>query len=98
MVQPQANPRCCDSHPWHRSGRTSSAVFLAELTPHGTKLLVFTYDGRDVQAGYHVTEVKDGRFASIDCGAVPESWRETVIQLWDIPAEPGRAPMSVENL
>jgi hypothetical protein len=42
-----------------------------------------------------VTEVKAGSFASLDCGAQPEAWHETVIQLWDIPAEPGRAPMNV---
>jgi hypothetical protein len=54
------------------------------LAPHADKALVFDYDGRDIQPGYHVTEVKAGAFASLDCGANPESWRETVIQLWDI--------------
>jgi hypothetical protein len=94
-MQTQANPDSLDSHPWHRAGRASTAKLLAELVPHAGKALVFNYEGRDVQAGYHVTEVKDGRFASLDCGAAPETWRETVIQLWDIPAEPGRVPMSV---
>jgi hypothetical protein len=68
---------------------------MRQLAPHSAKPLVFAYDGRDIQPGYHVTEVKAGQFASIDCGAMPESWHETVIQLWDIPAEPGREPMSV---
>jgi hypothetical protein len=94
-MQPQANLPVGDSHPWHRTGRASTADLLAELAPHAGKALVFSYDGRETQAGYHITEVKDGRFASIDCGAAPESWRETVIQLWDIPAEPGYPPMSV---
>jgi hypothetical protein len=94
-MQPQANPNSSDSHPWHRLGRLSTADLLTQLVPHAAKPLVFAYGGRDVQAGYHVTEVKAGRFASIDCGAAPEAWHETVIQLWDIPAEPGRAPMSV---
>jgi len=94
-MQPQANRHSSDTHPWHRLGRLSTADLLAQLAPHGAKALVFAYDGHDVQAGYHVTEVKAGRFASIDCGAMPETWHETVIQLWDIPAEPGRAPMTV---
>ena len=94
-MQPQANPGSSDSHPWHRLGQVSTADLLTRLAPHVAKALTFAYDGRDVQAGYHVTEVKAARFASIDCGAAPETWHETVIQLWDIPAEPGGAPMSV---
>lgn len=35
--------------------------------------LVFSYDGRDVQPGYHVTEVKAGQFAALDCGGNPET-------------------------
>jgi hypothetical protein len=46
--------------------------------------LIFEYEGRDIRAGYHVTEVKAGQFSSLDCGKNPESWRETVIQLWDV--------------
>lgn len=68
--------------------------FLAALSPHREKALVFSYEGRDVQAGYHVTEVKSGVFSALDCGANPESWQETFIQLWDIPEE-GRTHMGV---
>lgn len=46
--------------------------------------LVFSYDGRDVQPGYHVTEVKAGQFAALDCGGNPESWTEIFVQLWDV--------------
>lgn len=46
--------------------------------------LVFEYDGRTIQTGYHVTEVKAGQFAALDCGANPESWTEIFIQLWDV--------------
>lgn len=35
--------------------------------------LVFSYDGRPVRPGYHVTEVKAGQFAALDCGANPEA-------------------------
>ena len=55
----------------------STAGLLAALDPHAGKALVFSYDGRDVLSGYHVTEVKAGRFASLDCGANPEAWAET---------------------
>ncbi|MFN0193348.1 MAG: DUF6428 family protein [Aestuariivirga sp.] len=57
---------------------------LEWLAPHKDRPLVFSYDGQAVKAGYHVTEVKAGRFEAIDCGANPESWTELFIQLWDV--------------
>lgn len=57
---------------------------LGFLAAHKEKALVFFYDGKPVQAGYHVTEVKAGRFDALDCGANPESWTEMFIQLWDV--------------
>jgi hypothetical protein len=71
----------------------STRTLLATLADHAAKRLVFTYDGREVLSGYHVTEVKDGHFEALDCGANPEAWRETFIQLWDVPAEDGLAHM-----
>ncbi|AGS22327.1 DUF6428 family protein [Rhizobium etli] len=46
--------------------------------------LIFHYDGRPVNPGYHITEVKAGQFSALDCGANPEAWTEIFIQLWDI--------------
>jgi len=46
--------------------------------------LIFSYEGRPVRAGYHVTEVKAGQFLALDCGANPEAWSEIFVQLWDI--------------
>jgi hypothetical protein len=73
------------------SAPSGGAYTLGELrvalAPHTALPLVFEYGGRAVQPGYHVTEVKSGSFASLDCGAKPESWRETVIQLWDVPED-----------
>jgi hypothetical protein len=94
-MQLQANPPIADTHPWHRPGMASAADLTGQLAPHAGKRLLFSHAGRDIQAGYHVTEVKAGRFASIDCGKMPETWNETIIQLWDIPAEPGYPPMTV---
>lgn len=55
--------------------------------------LVFTYEGREIKGGYHVTEVKAGQFSALDCGANPEAWSEIFVQLWDID-EDGRSHMS----
>jgi len=77
------------------SGDAALSRLLDALADHGNKALVFVYDGREVLPGYHVTEVKSGRFDALDCGANPESWRETFIQLWDVPAEAGRTFMPV---
>ena len=45
---------------------------LSVLASHKDKSLVFFYGGKTVQPGYHVTEVKAGQFAALDCGANPE--------------------------
>jgi hypothetical protein len=74
-------------------GEISTAALLEALAGHAGKPLLFSHGGRDVQPGYHVTEVKSGRFDALDCGGNPESWRETFIQLWDIPPEPGQDVM-----
>ena len=68
---------------------------MGALAAHSGKPLIFSYAGHDVLPGYHA-EVKSGRFDALDCGANPESWEETFIQLWDIPPEaPGRSFMTV---
>jgi len=78
-----------------KDGELSAASLLASLEAHRQKTLVFHYDGRDIQAGYHVTEVKTGIFQALDCGANYETWPETFIQLWDIPQEEDRPFMPV---
>lgn len=75
-------------------GEVSAGTFLERLRDHGGKALIFSYGGREIAAGYHVTEVKAAQFGSLDCGANPETWRETIIQLWDVD-EPGRTHMPV---
>ncbi|MEY9586300.1 hypothetical protein ABIA25_006477 [Sinorhizobium fredii] len=55
--------------------------------------LVFSYDGRTIKPGCHVTEVKAGQFSGLDCGANPEDWSEIFVQLWDI-AEGDRTHMT----
>jgi len=77
------------------AGELSTGTLLHALAPHATRPLVFTYDGHDVLPGYHVTEIKAGRFEALDCGANPETWSETFIQIWDVPPEAGQSFMSV---
>ena len=68
---------------------------VAALAPHGNALLRFSYDGRTSAPGYHVTEVKSAALTSLDCGANPESWSETIIQLWDV--DGGEGQMTVRK-
>ena len=84
--------------PSARPAPAGEAFTLAELRaalfPHTGLPLVFQYDGRAVQPGYHVTEVKSGWFAALDCGANPENWREAFIQLWDVNEDRTHMPVA----
>jgi hypothetical protein len=68
-------------------------VLLGFLAAHKEKPLVFFYDGHPVKTGYHVTEVKAGQFAALDCGANPESWTEIFVQLWDVNEDRDHMPV-----
>ena len=57
--------------------------------------LAFEYAGRRIQAGYHVTEVKAGSFATLDCGGNPDAWQETILQVEDIADNEGKGMMTV---
>lgn len=72
----------------------STGMLLALLAAHPEKQLVFSAEGHEIRAGYHVTEVKDGLFSALDCGGNPESWRETFVQLWDVAENPERGHMA----
>lgn len=82
-------------HPMTFSAEITTGELLDTLGSKQGKALRFVYDGREVKPGYHVTEIKSGRFEALDCGANPEAWSETFIQLWDIPSEDGRSFMPV---
>ncbi len=70
---------------WRASATEITARDLLDvLARDPSKPLVFIYDGETVRPGYHVTEVKTGRFTALDCGANFEAWTETFIQLWDV--------------
>src|ERR671910_1214014 len=69
--------------------------FLDGLIPYTALPLVIAYGNHETRAGYHVTEVKSGRFAALDCGGNPEAWSETFIQVWDVAGEPQSRVMTV---
>lgn len=61
---------------------------LEALGQHPSSLLTFRHEGRPLRKGYHVTEVKAGSFAGLDCGANPEAWTEIFVQLWNVDDAP----------
>lgn len=78
-------------------GDASLGALLAALEPHTGKALVIDYGGRRIRPGYHVTEVKAGSFVTLDCGANPESWRETILQVEDCGPIEDRDYLSVDK-
>lgn len=61
------------------------------LELHKDKFLLFEYaPDLLVGANYHITEVKHITVDSVDCGAQTDSWKETIIQLWESPLEKGK--------
>ncbi len=67
-------------------GDAALGDLIDALRPYAPLALVIEYDGRAIQAGYHVTEVKAGSFVTLDCGGNPDAWLETVLQVEDLPA------------
>lgn len=63
-------------------------TFLTLLAEHPNKALLFEYAPNQlVGANYHITEVKHLTIESVDCGSQTDSWRETVVQLWESPLD-----------
>lgn len=65
--------------------------FLSTLEKHKNKELLFQYTPNLlVGTNYHITEVKHITVDSVDCGAQTDSWKETIVQLWESPKELGK--------
>ncbi|TGV01786.1 DUF6428 family protein [Flavivirga rizhaonensis] len=61
------------------------------LEQNQDKSLLFEYaPNLLVGANYHITEVKHLAIDSVDCGAQVDTWKETIIQLWESPNELGK--------
>ncbi len=78
-------------------GDASLRAVLSALEQHADKSLALEYCGRTIQQGYHFTEVKAGSFVTLDCGGNPDQWRETILQVEDLPSQDGRDFMTVEK-
>ncbi len=64
---------------------------LSILKENRNKELLFEYSkGKHADTNYHLTEVKNVTFESVDCGGVSNNWKETHLQLWESPNEIGK--------
>lgn len=70
--------------------------FIQTLAQYPEQPLLFEFrPGETVKGGYHVTEIKNATFETIDCGNSLHSWTEVILQVWEPEGiQPGRAPMS----
>ena len=55
--------------------------FLSRLEALPNQALIFDYGDGTVKPGYHVTEVMNVTYESMDCGGQANFWRETIVQL-----------------
>ena len=63
-------------------------AFIEVLRENRAKALKFMYQQDDfVAPSYHLTEVKNVRFDTTDCGGKRNFWEETHFQLWENPKE-----------
>ena len=73
-------------------------TFISTLESLPNQPLVFDYgEGRQVAPGYHVTEVMNVTYETMDCGGKANFWRETVVQLQGPGAKDKPEFMSVEK-
>ncbi|GGF36922.1 DUF6428 family protein [Echinicola rosea] len=58
--------------------------FISLLEKHPKTPLFFEYaPGQYVRSDYHITEVKNVDFDTVDCGGQANKWSETHVQLWE---------------
>ena len=74
--------------------------FISLLEKNLGKELLFEYSN-DIFVGtnYHLTEVKNVSFDTVDCGGRSNNWKETHMQLWESPKEIGKTNfMTVDKI
>jgi hypothetical protein len=64
----------------------NTSAFLTTLRAHSALPLVFKSGDAAIDAGYHLTEVKDVTYRTMDCGAKTDHWTETQFELWVPPS------------
>ena len=61
-----------------------TSEFISLLSQYPTKGLFFEYrPGTFVRTDYHITEIKNVTYDSVDCGGLQNKWQETHVQLWE---------------
>lgn len=68
----------------------NTSSFLDTLRANASLSLVFKSPAGTVAPGYHLTEVKEVAYRTMDCGAMMHRWLETQFEIWD-PASPQEA-------
>lgn len=62
----------------------NTSEFLNLLKTHSEAPLQFAYlEGQLVRSDYHITEIKNVSFDTVDCGGVRNQWQEVHVQLWE---------------
>jgi len=65
--------------------------FISILKENKNKSLLFEYaENKFADTNYHLTEVKNVAFETVDCGGNTNDWKETHIQVWESPSEVGK--------
>jgi len=65
----------------------TTKAFLALLEKNPQKELIFEYEANQFIPVYHITEVKNVYFESIDCGGNAHEESQTITQLWISPKD-----------
>lgn len=73
-------------------------TFLQKLAQQPAKELVFEYqENTFVPKAYHITEVKNVHIESVDCGGRPDTYDQTIVQLWVSGKETANRYMTVDK-
>ncbi|HID91615.1 TPA: hypothetical protein EYP45_00635 [Candidatus Peregrinibacteria bacterium] len=58
--------------------------FIKILEENKGKLLQFEYSkGQFTRADFHLTEIKNVTYDTVDCGGLQNKWEETIVQIWE---------------
>ncbi|MGL4608277.1 MAG: DUF6428 family protein [Trueperaceae bacterium] len=71
--------------------------FITRLESLPNQALIFDYGDGTVKPGYHVTEVMNVTYESMDCGGQANFWRETIVQLMGPNIQDKNEYMTVEK-
>ena len=61
-----------------------TSEFLSLLSQNPELPLQFEYEeGKFARPDYHITEIKNVSYDTVDCGGTRNQWTEAVVQLWE---------------